>query len=192
MFWPVVLPFQITLVIMGALVLVRTRMAASHGRRPVGTFVMTTGLAMLCFIPSCAGIAFLVDTQRFGIGHYPTPDAIWNFHAPGLIPKSATEITIDKFASGHRAKFKISKSDLESWLDEIWKEYGGFSVIQRELRDNRTVVTADDFPAEFRVYDWKPVAETTLYGGPISARGGSFEIWYSPSDGIAYQRCSYW
>lgn len=192
MFWPVVLPFQITLVIMGVLVLVRTCLAAIHGRRPVGTFVMATGLAMLCFIPSCAGIAFLVDTQRFGIAHYPTHDAIWNFHAPKSIPKEATEITVDKFASGHRARFKISKSDLERWLDEIWKEWGDSSVIKREVLDDRSVVTADDFPKEFIAYDWKPVAETTLYGSPFSARGGGFEIWYSPSDGIAYQRCSYW
>lgn len=192
MFWPVVLPFQITLVSMGILVIIRTGLAASNGRRPVGTFVMTTGLAMLCFIPSCAGIAFLVDTQRFGITHYSDHQSIWNFHAPKSIPTSATEITIDKFASGHRARFKISESDLESWLDEIWKEWGDSSVIERKFRDDRSVVNATDFLNEFRDYDWKPAAETIRYGGPFSARGGGFEIWYSPSEEIAYQRCSYW
>ncbi|MDB5348166.1 MAG: hypothetical protein JWP89_6543 [Schlesneria sp.] len=177
---------------MGILIVVRTRLAASNGRRPVGTFVMTTGLAMLCFIPSCAGIGFLVDTQRFGLAHYPTHQAIWNFHSPESIPNSATEITIDKFASGYRARFKISKIDLESWLDEIWKKYGDFSVIQRELRDNRPVINATDFPEEFLVYEWRPAAETIKYGGPFSSRGSGFEIWYSPSEEVAYQSCSYW
>jgi hypothetical protein len=177
---------------MSVLVLVRTGLAASKGRRPVGTFLMTTGLAMLCFIPSCVGIAFLVDTQRFGIAHYPNHQAIWNFHAPGSIPLQATEITIDRFASGHRARFKISKSDLERWLDEIWRERGESSVIDRELRDQRSVVKAIDFPAEFGVYGWKPAAETILYSGPVSARGSSFEIWYSTEEDMAYQSCSYW
>lgn len=191
MFWPVVLPFQITLVIMGRLVLVRTSLAASHGRRPVGTFVMTTGLAMLCVIPSCAGIAFLVDKQRFGIGHYPTHDAIWNFHAAGLIPKSATEITIDKFASGHRARFKVGRADLEEWLDDLWKKHGNDSTLQRD-RVRSSDFIATDLPEEFRAYGWKPVIEMTKYANPVSPRGAGFEIWYSPAEEIAYQHCSYW
>jgi hypothetical protein len=190
-FWPVVLPFQLTLVVMGMLVVVRTYLATSKGRRPVGTFVMTTGLALLCFIPSCTAIGLLVDTRRFGLGHYPMHQAISNFHAPQLIPKAAREISIDKFASGHRANFKVGRADLEEWLDDLWKEHGNDSTLQRD-RVRSSDFIATDFPEEFLAYGWKPAIEMTKYASPVSPRGAGFEIWYSPSDEIACQRCSYW
>lgn len=150
MLWPIVLPFAITACVLLTLVFV----APVVKWRRVPTSIGMTLLSLIAFVPSCTGIMRILDADRFGVIEYASFDNVDDFRVERYLPPPATNITVDKYAQGFRARFTISQSQLDAYLDDVWRKYGD--------------------------------------RGPTAGNGAGFTIWFSPSEGVAYQRGSYW
>jgi hypothetical protein len=79
-----------------------------------------------------------------------------------------------------------------AYLDDLWTRYGNRSVVKRGDMSAMTLI--DDERFEFRYGDlgWPPLENATEYYSPTAGNGAGFSVWFSPSDGIAYQRAGYW
>jgi putative effector of murein hydrolase LrgA (UPF0299 family) len=69
MLWPLVLPFQITCVVLLVAVAALTAYASPKGWKRATSFVCYSAIGFLVFIPSCTGIMLVVDAIRFGDFH---------------------------------------------------------------------------------------------------------------------------
>lgn len=81
---------------------------------------LTVGvLCLICFLPLCGAIMRSMDAKRFGVFDYESFADVQDFRVERYLPPAATHITVDKYAQGFRARFTISRSDLDSFLDEL-------------------------------------------------------------------------
>ena len=141
-------------------------------------------LSVVLFIPSCVGISLIVEFVRYG--RFTYQGAVEITDAKVQLPPSATEITLFKYASGHDARFKVSKEDLSQWLESNQAD-------RSEKRPDGTLGAS--VPAHFSKYGWPSNADKNdleKYVGPIAETGAGFVVWYSPKNGIAYLHCGYW
>jgi hypothetical protein len=70
MLWPFVLPFQITISLLVALVALLTALAPIVKWKRGKMFGISLAFGCLAFIPSCMGIMAIIDSQRFGTFQY--------------------------------------------------------------------------------------------------------------------------
>ena len=142
MLWPLVLPFQITCCISAVAVAAGVAIAPYLKRSPKKTFVALTALSFVGFIPSCVGVAMIVDSYRFGTFQYSTFEELHDFRIERYIPKEARTITLNKYASGHTAKYTISEIELKAHLDHLWANGGQHSILSREKLNVGTIASA--------------------------------------------------
>ena len=191
MLWPVILPIQLTAVLLIASTISVTVFAAATGRSPKRTFAYAVGLSSLAFVPSCIAIGVAVDYRRFGIFKHDDFDAVNDFRVERYLPPSATNIVLDKYSSGYRAKFAIDAESLDRFIDEHWDRYGDQSVVRRGELSPSDPTDPQVHQIEFGDLGWPILPDGTERFGPMAPNGAGFSIWYSPSLGIAYQRGSY-
>lgn len=192
MLWPIVLPFKIAFwSLVGLVLLVTAFSPALHWKRGV-TLLASTILACLAFVPSCAGIMAILDTQRFGVFHHDAYDSVDDFRIERYLPTEARNITLDKFAMGHRAKYSISESDFLNYLDRFWSKYSEGSAISREELSIDTRMTEDEFIQNFGDLDWVPLQNAFEYHSPVQRDGGGATYFYDRDAEIAYHRAGYW
>ena len=104
MFWPIELPIKITfwlmigLMTVGLVVLVRLKW------HPLNAILSSSAFGILLFIPSCMVTSAIVDSVRFGVFNHETAREIGDFRVWRSVPMSATKITVQKYASRHRAR----------------------------------------------------------------------------------------
>jgi hypothetical protein len=192
MLWPIVLPFKITLCLFAAVVAAMTLSAPLLKWRRGKTFLNTVLLGLVAFIPSCAAINTVLDKHRFGVFHYATFDEVADFRVERYLPPTSNDITIEKTASGFRAKFHIKESELVAYLDDLWTRYGDRSAVARSDSQNGSSANPEGFMFYFKGLDWPPLTDATLFKGPVADNGAGCWIWYSKSQGIAYERAGYW
>ncbi len=192
MLWPIVLPFKITLLCLAALVGIITAIAPALKWKRGKTFLITTLVACVAFIPSCVGIMAVIDTQRFGVFEYDAFGEVNDFRVERYLPPAATAITIEKHPQGFRARFSINEADLMAHLDNLWARYGDRSVVKRGEMHSMSVVDHQSHGLSFGHLGWPPLDGATEYHSPTAANGAGFSVWYSPKQGIAYQRAGYW
>lgn len=196
MLWPLVLPFKITCVVMIVLVAAVTLAAPLVRWKRWNMLGLSVVLAAMAFIPSCAGIMTVIDTQRFGVFHHATFDEVNDPRVEPWFPTAATDIRLHKSMQGFQAKYSIAEADLKKFMDGIWSRYGQYSTmsrtqIQTQLDAGRLAVTS---PADLNEGspDWPPLTNPVVYMSPRAANGAGFTIWYSVEDGVAYQEAGYW
>lgn len=196
MFAPLVLPFQITVVafaifwFVGALVF-RTR----------ERIAWMTLAAILLFIPSCAGVMAVVDTQRYGRFDYDNASEIPSDRYLEL-PGDATDITVYRSDSGHWAKFTIDTQALQSWIDsrrslqpdlnrknddDEWLASPSVSL-QDDVLEQKQQAFSSRFPGTGWTYD-PAMHEIHVI---LSERGGGFTLWHIPASGATYISAAYW
>ncbi|QDV67047.1 hypothetical protein Poly24_07380 [Rosistilla carotiformis] len=192
MLWPIVLPFKITFWSLAGLVSLLTLLSPVLKWKRGKTFLIASLLACLAFIPSCAGIMAVLDAQRFGVFSYGTYSEVQDFRIERYLPTSAREITLDKFAMGHRAKYAITKTELTSYLDTLWLKAGRYSAISREELDDGSSVPFDQIAHDFDGLNWPKLSTAIRFYSPIQGDGGGATYYFDPSANIAYHRAGYW
>jgi hypothetical protein len=190
MFWTTVLPAQITLGILTGIIIVLIYAAPKLKKRRGSVFVWGTLLSILLFIPSCTVVMIITDYFRFGVFHFRDFNAVNDYHVQGDLPEAASEITVEKFPNGHRAKYTIASEELKRWHEQFWKLHD--STIARDQIDLRENIDAADFARWFGHLKWSLPIDAEYYHGPVTARGGGYSIWYSPTEHTAYQNSAYW
>ena len=192
MFWPIVLPFKITFWVFVGIVTVLTVLSPAMKWKRGKTFLMTSLLAILAFVPSCTGVMAVVDAQRFGVFHCDSYAEVQDFRIERYLPKSAQKITLDKFASGHRAKYAITQPELVSYLDALWIEAGNRSAISREDLDDGSEVSAEQVARDFEGLDWSAPSTAIKFHSPVESDGGGATYYFDPAANVAYHRAGYW
>jgi hypothetical protein len=192
MLWPIVLPFQITSCVLLTLIVIATLAAPLAKWKRLPTFFGVLLLSLVAFIPSCAGIMNIVDAKRFGVFNYRTFQEVNDFRVERYLPPAARDITVDKYAQGFRARFTIKQSELDAYLDEVWSLHGERSVVKRGEMSAMKLVDKESHELRFGDLGWAYLDDATEIYGPTAGNGAGFSVWYSPSQGIAYQRGGYW
>ena len=192
MLWPLVLPFRLTAVGLAACTVMVTVIAALLRRRPLRTFVICLLLSLVSFIPICSVIMSRIDGQRFGTFKYSSFDEVDDFRVERYLPRAATNITVDKQASGYRAKFHITNEELNDFLDGHWKRYGDWSAVPRGELSTSNPADPKTHHRQFGDLGWAIMNDATERFGPSAPNGAGFSVWYSPTSEIAYQRGYYW
>jgi len=132
----------------------------------------------------------VIDARRFGVFEYAAFDQVADWRVERYLPQTATGITLEKKLGGFRARFRIDETGLRSYVDASWHDFGDRSVVKRE---NISEVRGSEFPRGlFGDLGWPPLSDAKCYSGPIGGNGSGFEVWYSPSQKIAYERAGYW
>jgi hypothetical protein len=186
MLWSIILPFQITVGLWASVLVAIWFLAPSYGKRRVAYVLPALFLAFVLFIPSLKGVMNIVDNYRFGVFEHADFTSINDWRVEHYFPEAATNITLEKDRGGFRARYSISNSDLEKWLDNIWHEWRDISHRTREKAQ------AIASTPQFDDLGWVLPKGAVKYEGPRKRNGAGFTIWYSESQGIAYEDAGYW
>lgn len=192
MLWPLILPLQITCCILAAVIAAGTVVAPSMKRSRRKTLVVLTIVSCVLFIPSCAGVTAIVDAYRFGKFQYSSFGDLQDFRVERYIPKEARNITVNKYAMGHKAKYSISELELKSHLDQLWGAHGKYSAIPREKLNNGAVASADKLKAEFAGLNWPLLENAVELHSPVEGDGGGATFYFNRESSVVYHRAEYW
>lgn len=193
MFWPLQLPFLLTVTLMAALLATATYHAPRLKTSRARALTLGALLALLAFIPACSGIGFVVDRFRFGAFSYADFADVNDFRVQRFLPPAARDITVKKHASGFIAKYRIYEPELSAFLDELWAQHGAQSSLQRNELSPGAASDEQQHQVNFdSQVNWPFIPGMKIHPGPVAPTGASFTIWYSAGAGIAYQRAAYW
>lgn len=156
------------------------------------TFWSITLFSILAFIPTCALVATITDQFRFGLFEYENYADVEDHHVQWYLPPAATKISLNKYASGYEAKYKITESDFHAYLDGLWEEYGQLSVIKRKDRSGEGLPVQEEDFERFHSLDWQPLANASLFHSPVQGNGGGARYYYDSKAGMVYQQTAYW
>ncbi|MDZ4686148.1 MAG: hypothetical protein SH850_13865 [Planctomycetaceae bacterium] len=194
MFAPMILPLQLTCVLIVILfvVIVVSPLGRSTRRQRIGWFLL--GSPFL-FIAAILIVGFLVDAVRYRTFQYAQAADIRDPYV--RLPKSATNVTVNKYASGHEARFSVTKAELLSWFDEEWKRVCVYSQPRNNAdyqagHPEASAQTGHTLDPRFETLGWEPLPDVVYFCGPVSGRGGGFTVYYSESRQLAYLRHAYW
>lgn len=191
MFWHVNLPFAITFWTLLVLVLTATAVAPLFKWRRRWTFLAASGLAMVLFIPSCTAIMDVTNRDLFGVFSHPDAASVGRTPAVYFLPPTARNIVIEQRQAGFSAKFQIDKPSLDAWFEGVWQRHAP-SVIERKPVAEIGPHGFDTFDLEFRSLGFTRPNDALRYFGPRAENGAGFNLWYSPSEGVAYETAGYW
>jgi hypothetical protein len=192
MLWPLVLPFRITLFVLLALALLATVLAPIVKWKRSKAFGNCLALSVLAFVPSCAVITRLVDAQRFGMFEYSEYSQVQDFRIERYLPPKARDITLNKYAMGHRARYSITEQELMAYLDGCWVQAAGRSAIPREQLDEGKTVSEEFFPSVFTELGWPPLDQAIRLHSPVQGDGGGASYFFDPGTNTAYHYAGYW
>lgn len=185
---PIVLPFQITAVVfivalVGLGILLRRKTA----------FAIVLMLSFVLFIPSCAGIAFIVDAFRYGQFEYTSAAEIRDHYVD--IPMNASSVTLHKYSSGHEIRFNCEPEELAAWTEAVDSrrkdafDYRPFKLDEGAIsNDSRK----QSFESLFGRRGWSMPDDVVCYKGWRSRRGSGFDVWYSLENKTEFVRAGYW
>ena len=193
MFWPLILPFQITCGVLLAAVVALTALVPPKTWGRFKTFTLYSTIAMIAFIPSCTGIMIAVDAVRFGDFTYASYDDIPDFRSQRYLPELAADIRMRKHSNGYLARYKISAHDFESYLDELWNKYGEYSAVERGgFHDDQKPIKPEAFNMTFGDLGWDCPPNGIVYYSPSEGDGGGATYYVDTKAGVVFQRTGFW
>lgn len=192
MLWPLVLPFQITISLLMALVALLTALAPIVKWKRGKMFGISLAFGCLAFIPSCMGIMAIIDSQRFGTFQFNSASGVNDFRVARYLPAKARNISLKKFPAGHCAKYSISKADLLSYLDALWDRYGQHSAISRDQLHDGEPVSVDSIDHVFADLKWPALKNPIEFHSPIENDGGGATYYFDATTDTVYHRAGYW
>ncbi|WP_146576937.1 hypothetical protein [Neorhodopirellula pilleata] len=161
-------------------------------RKALKTFFVATTIAALAFIPLCAGVGSIVDSQRFGVFKYETYADVRDFRIERYLPPHARNITLDKYAMGHRAMYTITLEDLTEYLDQLWADADGQSFVSREDLGHGESIVGEQFDHSFDGLDW-PIPESAIhFHSPVQSDGGGADYYFDTRTSTVLQHAGYW
>ncbi|TWT80527.1 hypothetical protein CA13_19720 [Planctomycetes bacterium CA13] len=192
MLWPIVVPFKIAFWSLTGFVAIVTLTAVVFKWRVGKAFLIAFVLAVVAFVPLCSGIMSIMDAKRFGVFSYDTYAEVKDFRIERYLPTTARDITLDKFAMGHRAKYTITETELRDYLDQLWLEADGPFAIPREELDDDDAATYDEFDYRFEGLNWPPLEKAFEFHSPVQSDGGGANYFFDPTSNTVYQHAGYW
>jgi hypothetical protein len=194
MFWTLTAPVTIAFWGLIGCVIAATALAPRFAVKRSKAFALSAVFGALAFVPSCIGVNAVIAPFRFGVFHYDAYDDVNDWRVYRYLPKGVTDITLEKPAHGNgfRAKFAISRAELESWIDQQWALYGGNSELPRAKADSRRAVSGDEIAREFSDFAEPLPSDAVEYAGPVASNWAGLTIWYSEEQGIGYEDAGYW
>jgi hypothetical protein len=192
MLWPLVLPFQITISLLMALVAFFTVFAPIVKWKRGKMFGISLAFGCLAFIPSCVGIMVIIDSQRFGTFQYNSASEVNDFRVARYLPAKSRNISLKKYPNGYRAKYSISKADLLSYLDALWDKYGEQSVTPRDQLHDGEPVSVDSIDHVFADLKWPALKNPIEFHSPHEDDGGGATYYFDATTDTVYQRAGYW
>jgi hypothetical protein len=180
MFAPVILPVQVTVLVIVGFIICATALLPRRGYSSGKVLAYCCLGSVALFVPSCVAIGFVVDLFRYGEFSYRRASEITDPYI--RIPKSATDIMVFKFASGHDLRFSVAEADLLTWLGEV----------SAERADEKKRYTFGASYRRFSQHNWMISEAMDMYASPTSPRGSGFHVWYSRESGIACLDALYW
>lgn len=192
MLWPFVLPLQIIFYfLLGMLVLAfwGTPLVKREWR---SRFLWALGLIVLVFCLAFPFVMEEIDSRRFGVFSHATFNDVQDLHVTRYLPPTARDIIVEKERMGFRAQYKITEPDLEAYIDDLWLKYGDRSNASRAVMEHEPFGEPEMHPDEYSDLGWPVLPDAKLYHSPRAGNGAGFIIWFSPSQGIAYERAGYW
>lgn len=193
MFWPVILPFQITCGVMLFFLLGYTAFPYPAKLARPKAFIIGLAFSLVAFIPSCTGIMMAVDTVRFGDFHYESYEDVPDFRSRRYLPENATDIHMHKHANGYYARYKLPEHDFGTFLDELWKKHGEYSAVERNgFLDEGQVVNCEMFDLRFGHIGWDCPKGSKVYYSPSEPDGGGATYYVDPDSISVTQRTGFW
>lgn len=192
MFWYLVLPVKITFWFLVGLVLVVTVLSPLVRLKRTRAIAWSLGIAFLGFVPSCSLITAALDANRFGVFNYPDFQSVNDSRVEQYLPPAARNILVDKYVSGFDARFGITPAELEAFMDDCWEKYGKHSTLERVKPGPEPKLDPETFKLWFGHLNWPAPKDAVKYNGPRAPNGAGFDLWYSVTDGVAFQRAGYW
>lgn len=193
MLWPVVLPFQITLVLMAVLAFAIAMIGPNRGWTRLQTGVAIILFPLVAFVPSCVGIMSLVDAVRFGQFEYDSFRDVKDLGAERYLPRDATNIKMYKHSNGYYAQYSIGVAEFQAYLGELWEKSGDEWAVKRgERAGEEGPADPAEFGGSFAQLGWKPLLHAMRYQSPREGDGGGATYYYDEQAGIAYQITGYW
>jgi len=192
MFWPLVLPLQITISLLLALVALSTALAPIMKWKRGKVFRMSLAFACLALIPSCMGLMALIDSRRFGTFQYASGSEVNDPRVERFLPAKAKNISLKTLPGGHFAKYVISKADLMAYLDELWDKDGPHSAIARDQLQDGEPVAADSIDHAFADLKWPPLKQPIVFHSPVESDWGGATYYFDATTDTVYHRAGYW
>ncbi len=151
---------------------------------PLGCLLKALGILL-----GLVAVIALVLTWTYGVdSHHADRDSIWwPERGRGLIPPTATDITLRRDLLDHYAIYTVSESDLNAFLDERFAE-GGEPL---DSFSTRSPVHPAEVGREVGRLGWVVTASTVTYGFSAS-NGGGHTYYHDPKTGSTYQSSAYW
>lgn len=190
MFWVIVLPFKITCWVMLGFIAMMTLIAPIFKWKRLPTFFFSVVAAGILFIPVCSRIMAYLDSKRFGVFEFTSVNQIDDPHIDWAIPQAATEITIEKYGQGHRAKYTISESELRSFIEQRWASYPNPAVTKEEWYE-RGKADAETMEFNFGHLPWSQLNDPIELNGPMAGDGAGVTYYFEDTSNTVYHRASY-
>ena len=194
MFWPAVLPFEITSWLSLAFLVLAVIYAMRSKRTTWKVICIATGLALIGFIPSCIGVGLVLDNFRFGHFHHETFGDVDDFRIERYLPTESNNIDLFKNhgGNGYRAKYEISHADLQAYIDAMWERWGEHSAISRSDLDRPNTKYSELVLPEFAELEWSLNGEVEVFHSPVEDDGGGATYYHNANTGLTLQRAGYW
>lgn len=202
MLWPIVLPFQITCVLLFCFIVASTIFAPIFAprmkRRRVSVGAWSLLLSFFAFVPACIGIQTALAPIRFGEFQYVDFRSVGDRRVQRYLPGPATSITMQKHqhGNGFDARFVVTKGALDVWFQQHWDAHVARDANVAGDRDVPKIVSREQCEYQFsKRSDWPlPDSPTEIwqYEGPRRPNGAGTTIWFDAKNGVAYQTAGYW
>ncbi len=192
MLWPIVLPFQLTVLLLAVTILLGTLVAPFFRLRRATVFGTLFFIALLAFLPAIYAIGTIVDRYRFGIFTYTNYRDVRDFRVERYLPPTATQITIEKTAMGHRARYTITEKQLRDYVNDCWNAYGNKSAVGRAELGDCELVDYEHVSHWFKGLDWPPLTRVRQFHSTVQGDGGGAQYYFDDTTGTVYQYAGYW
>lgn len=157
----------------------------NEAKSPVFGWFLKGGLLVLVLVMALAlGVFRIYGTET----HHATRDSIWwTERGRGLIPPTATGITLRQDFLDHYAVYTVSEKDLNAFLNGRFARPGE----KLDSFSERTPAKADSVGSEIGPFGWKVTADTVSYTYAAS-NGGAHHYYHDTKTGLTYQSSAYW
>ena len=186
MFWPLILPAQITAAIVLLLATILYIVASRKKWKWQGLVIGAVALVVSA-VPIFMVTMSIADRFRFGEFSYAKFDDINDFRVERYMPEAATDITVFTRSNGYRGKFSIGREDLETWHSQFWEEHGA-----GKKPSGQASFAKNAFGQCFGKSGWVPPDDLVEFASPAAGNGAYYVIWHSDSEGTGYITGCYW
>jgi len=191
LFYSLIFPFFLTVIMMFLFVTFATFYAPKYKWKRWVAFILSTLIALIAFIPGCTLTMTIADFFRYGEFNHDTYEDVNDWRVERYLPEDATNITLIKDGGGFYAKFSIEKNELDHWVKKFHEENREYGQLGNyEEVDLQFAI--EDFEYRFDSIQWDAPSDISRYDSIVAGNGAGFSLYYSQSEGMAYERAGYW